>query len=205
MTGCRIAVLGAGGHAKVVVATAQAAGNTVVGLFDDDEVLEGSEILGIKVAGPIESVADCHCDAAVIAIGHNETRRRIVERVRAEWCSVIHPSALVHSSAEVGVGTVVFAGTVIQPDTVIGAHVIVNTGASVDHDCLVRDFVHIAPGVRIGGGVQIGEGTLLGIGAAVVPGVSIGASTVIGAGSVVISDVESGAIVAGVPARPIHS
>ena len=47
-----VAVLGAGGHAKVVIATLQAAGRTVRGCFDDAVGAHGTSILGVPVLGP---------------------------------------------------------------------------------------------------------------------------------------------------------
>ncbi|MBC7974610.1 MAG: transferase, partial [Myxococcales bacterium] len=40
-------VVGAGGHAKVVVASARAAGFRVVGVVDDDATRWGTEVLGV--------------------------------------------------------------------------------------------------------------------------------------------------------------
>jgi D-arabinose 1-dehydrogenase-like Zn-dependent alcohol dehydrogenase len=42
-----VAVLGVGGHAKVVIATLQAAGFTVAAVFDDDRSKQGSRLLSV--------------------------------------------------------------------------------------------------------------------------------------------------------------
>lgn len=52
-----VCVIGAGGHAKVVVATLQAAGEEVAGIYDDDASKHGSELLGVRVLGSIEAAA----------------------------------------------------------------------------------------------------------------------------------------------------
>lgn len=49
--------------------------------------------------------------------------------------------------------------------------------------------------------VRIGQGTDIGVGATILPGVKIGAFTQIGAGAVVSTDIPSGVIAAGVPAK----
>lgn len=198
----RVVVLGAGGHAKVVIATLQAAGWEVVGVFDDDQATWGGELLGLPVRGPIEAARDVDPVGAVVAVGRNRERQAVAERVEMPWISVVHPSAVVHESVRLGPGTVVFAGAVIQPDTVVGAHAILNTGASIDHDCRLGDFVHVAPGVRLAGGLVVEEGALLGIGSAIVPGIHVGAWATVGAGAVVVRNVACGATVMGVPARP---
>ena len=48
----RIVVVGAGGHAKVVIATVRAAGGDVVAAYDDDQSRWGQKILGVPVKGP---------------------------------------------------------------------------------------------------------------------------------------------------------
>lgn len=199
-----IALVGAGGHAKVVVATLRAAGRAVTACYDDDQARWASDVLGAPVRGPITSLAgDADASSVVIAIGSNEARRRWAGDLAVSWAdAAVHPRACVDETARLGPGSVVFAGAVVQPDARIGAHVIVNTCASVDHDCRIGDFAHLAPGCRLAGGVEIGEGAFLGIGAVAIPGVRIGAWARVGAGAVVIRDVEPGATVVGVPAAP---
>lgn len=197
----RAVVLGAGGHAKVVIATLQAAGWEVAGVFDDDDATWGSEILGLPVRGPLEAARDVDPDGAVVAVGRNRQRQAVAGRVELPWISVVHPSAVVHESVSLGQGTVVFAGVVIQPDTVVGAHAILNTGASVDHDCRLGDLVHAAPGSRLGGGVVAGNGALLGLGCSVLPGVTLGNWSVVGAGAAVVCDVPGETVIVGVPGR----
>jgi len=198
----QIAVIGAGGHAKVVISTLQAAGRHPAAAFDDDEGKWGSEILGVPVAGAITAVRDGEYDLGVIAIGNNSKRKEISATVTLEWITVTHPSAYVHPSASLGCGTVVFAGAVIQPETVIGDHAIVNTGATIDHDCGIGDFAHIAPGASLAGKVVVGEGTLIGIGSSVIPGIRIGSWITLGAGAVAVRDLPDKAVAIGVPARP---
>lgn len=199
-----VAVLGAGGHAKVVIATLRAAGWEVTSAWDDAEARWGEEVLGVPIRGALARAEEAGADGYVIAVGDNRERKRIAERLSGgrdlPWISAVHPAAVVHPSVALGPGTVVFAGTVIQPDTTIGRHAIVNTAASVDHDCRLGDFVHVAPGVRLAGNVTVGEGALLGIGSSVIPGLAVGAWATVGAGAAVVRPVPDGATVAGVPA-----
>jgi len=198
----RLVVLGAGGHAKVVLATAIAAGFEVVGVLDDDPAKWEQTVLGVPVTGPIRKVTSEEV-SVVLGVGDNQSRERLAG-LGLRWTSVIHPSALVHPSVEIGSGTVVFAGAVIQPDVVIGEHSIINTGATVDHDCVLGAFVHVAPGVHLSGGVKLGNGVFLGIGSAAIPGVTVGDWTVVGAGGIVVEDLPPGVTAVGVPAKTLY-
>jgi sugar O-acyltransferase (sialic acid O-acetyltransferase NeuD family) len=198
-----VVVIGAGGHAKVVVSTLLAAGIRVPCVLDDDREKWGSEIFGVPVRGPVSDGVESG-RVGVLGIGRNEERKRLAEALSLDWVTVIHPHAWVHPSVSVGAGTVVFAGAIIQPDTVIGRHAIVNTGALIDHDCEIGDYVHVAPGVRLAGDVKLDEGVFLGIGSCAIPGVRVGGWTTVGAGAVVVSDLPSEAIAVGVPARALE-
>ena len=196
----QVIVLGAGGHAKVVVSTLRAAGYEVLALYDRDPTKAGRELMGVRIR-PQEEVP--RCGLAVIGIGGNGTRRRLAEELPLlEWLTLVHPAAWVDPGVKLGPGTVVFAGAVVQPDTVIGSHVIVNTGATIDHDCVVGDFAHLAPGVHLAGDVHVGAGSFLGVGAVTIPGTRIGSWTTVGAGGVVVRNLPDGVKAVGVPAKP---
>lgn len=201
MAGSRFVVIGGGGHAKVVIAAIQSAGDRVLHVLDDDPSRWGSSLLGCAVQGPVSPEQVPAGALAVLAIGDNRRRAALAARWSLRWGTVVHASAVVHPSVVLGEGTVVFAGVVIQPDTTIGAHGIVNTMASIDHDGALGSFVHIAPGVHLAGHVTVAEGSLVGVGSAVIPKITIGAWVTVGAGSAVVRDVPDGATVAGCPAR----
>jgi UDP-perosamine 4-acetyltransferase len=196
-------VLGAGGHAKVVVATLLAAGSEVSGVFADDWQERGEELLGVPVRGPLRAALDAGVRGAVIAVGDNAARKRIAGELELPWATAVHPWACVERDVVLGPGTVVFAGAVIQPGSQIGAHVIVNTGARIDHDARIGDFSHVAPGCTLAGNVELRSGVFLGAGSTVVPGSRLGAWSTVGAGAAVVEEVAAGAIVVGVPARVI--
>jgi len=203
----KVFVIGAGGHAKVVVSLLQECRMHVAGLFDDDPQKWGTEILGVRILGPINDIKKYAQEGQfIIGIGNNRMRHDLARKWEGvlSWLSIAHPTAYVHSSVNLGPGTVVFAGAVVQPHTIIGRHSIINTGATVDHDCKLGSYVHIAPGVHVAGGVNIGEGTMLGIGASVLPGKRIGRWVTVGAGAVVIDDLADNVTAVGVPARVIR-
>ncbi len=200
----RIAVLGAGGHAAVIVATLHAMGRTVAALFDDSPKNWGKNVLGVPVRGPIAAVRESTCTRAIIGVGDNGLRKRISHEIEIEWTTAVHPFSSVHPDVTLGPGTVVFAGGIVQAGARIGAHVILNTRASVDHHCHVGDYAHIAV-AHLGGGASIGEGVFLALGSIVLPGLHVGDWAVVGAGAVVTRNVAPATTVVGVPARPIAS
>lgn len=199
-----IYVLGAGGHAKVVISTIKVLGLNIAGIFDDDLSKMGMNILGIPVLGTI-SDADAVSGYFVIGIGDNLIRKKIYSNLKnKEYIKIIHPCGFIDSTVRIGSGTVIFAGAIVQPNSHIGSHVILNTGCTIDHDCEIEDYCHIAPGVNIAGGVKIGEGAFIGIGSCVIPNVKIGKWSQIGAGSVVVDDIPPNVLAYGNPARVIR-
>ena len=200
----RVVIVGSGGHAKVVIATARAAGLEVASVADDDPARWGQRVLGIEIAGPAPPVLDDPNQLAVLAIGGNRARCARARGARGRFQTVVHPGAIVDATVRLRAGTVVFAGAVVQPDTALGEHVIVNTGASIDHDCAIGDFVHVAPGARLAGNVVLDEGAFLGIGAVAIPNLRVGAWTTVGAGAAVVCDLPANIVAAGVPARRIR-
>jgi sugar O-acyltransferase (sialic acid O-acetyltransferase NeuD family) len=194
-----VVVIGAGGHAKVVISTLAASGTPVAAVVDDDHSKWGTVAQGT----PVERLERARVGRGIVGIGDNAQRRDMVRALNLEWQTAVHPAAYVHPSAKLGRGSVVFAGAIVQPDAVIGDHVIVNTGATVDHDCVIGDFAHIAPGVHLAGSVRVGEGAFLGIGSVACPGVRIGCWARLGAGAVAIRDVPDGVLAVGVPAMEL--
>lgn len=196
-------VIGAGGHAKVAIATLQAAGVKVSAVYDDDKNKWGKEILGVPVKGGLSLLQNSPSLSAFIAVGNNFARKKISERFKLNWLNAIHPTAVVHESVHLGEGILIAAGVVVQPDVTIGSYAILNTSCRVDHDCTIGAYSHIAPGVSLAGEIRVGERTLIGVGTAIKPGIQIGSDAIVGAGSCVVKDVKDGETVAGNPAKSL--
>jgi len=199
-----IYIIGAGGHAKVVISTIRILNRKIGGIFDDDLSKRGARILDVPVLGSISEVFTLD-GSFIIAIGDNKIRKEIFERYSSlNFIKIMHPNAFVDQTVKVGSGTVIFAGAIIQPNCSIGQHSIINTGSSIDHDCEIGDFTHIAPGVNIAGGVKVKEGAFIGIGSSIIPNIEIGEWSQVGAGSVVIKDIPPKCLAYGNPARVVR-
>lgn len=198
-------VIGAGGHAKVVIEAIRAMGEEVVGVLDASPA--GSPVLGAPVLGDDEKLPTLRSEGFVylaLGIGANALREKIGRRAKTlgfEMPPVVHPSALLSPSAKLGEGVVVMARAVIGTETFLNDMAIVNTGAVLDHDNVLGVAAHVAPGCALAGNVLVGDRALIGVGSAIRPGVRIGADATIGAGSAVVADIPDGGLFGGAPAR----
>jgi sugar O-acyltransferase (sialic acid O-acetyltransferase NeuD family) len=211
-SGRRIVILGAGGHARVVLAALRACGEIVHGCLardrpdgswpgdvpwlGTDDMLNGLSRSNVLLANGIGSVADCG------------PRRAVFETAQAagfRFLTLRHPRVIIENDVVLSEGAQVMAGAILQTGVRIGANAVVNTGVVVDHDSVIGDHAHLASGSRLSGGVTVGPSAHIGAGATVIQGIVIGSGAVVGAGAVVLSDVAAKARVAGVPASPFAS
>lgn len=197
-----VIVIGGGGHAKVAIDCTREAGDTVVGILDDHLPI-GATVLDVPVLGPV-SVYSTYPDCVfLIAIGGNEIRQAISEKLDVKWYTAIHPSAVVSPYAKIGEGSVVFANAVINADVTVGRHCIINTAAVIEHDCVLSDFVHISPRAALAGNVYVDSRTQVGIGASVRQGITICSECIVGAGAVVVENIREKGIYVGIPAKKL--
>ncbi len=202
MAGRRLAIIGGGGHALVVLEAALAAGLDVAGFFDDQEA-PGLEARAARLG----SIADCAASdgGLILGIGGLGARRLLIDSLEdASWTSVVHPSAQVSASAQIGPGAYVGAGVIVNGRARVAPHAILNTGCIVEHDCEIGANVHVGPRAVLGGGVRVGDDTLVGIGATVLPLVRIGVGCVISGGGAAAHDIPDRTTAIGVPARPVR-
>lgn len=194
-----ILILGAGGHGRAVCEAARDAGFSPRGFLDARAPLP--EMLGLPVLGD-EGAHDG--GPLLIALGGNALRLAAAARLGCALPVLLHPSVIRARSAEIAEGAVVMPRAVLGALTRIGRLVLVNTGAIIEHDVVLEEGAHIAPGAVLCGGVRVGARALVGAGAVIAPNLVLGADAVVGAGAAVLADVPPGAVVAGVPGRPVN-
>ncbi|RFC63651.1 hexapeptide transferase [Fulvimarina endophytica] len=203
-----LVIIGAGGHARVVIELVRAAGRfNIVGLLDPAP--PSDRILGVKVLGDDGALADLRANGishAFVALGANAVRQRVANRL-AEMdftrpC-LAHPSAEISPSAERRAGSLVMARAVLGTEALLDEDAILNTGAVADHDVRLGACCHVAPGCALAGGVVVGARSFLGVGTSVRPEIRIGSDVVVGAGAAVVSDLSDGIRAIGVPAKPM--
>jgi sugar O-acyltransferase (sialic acid O-acetyltransferase NeuD family) len=209
----KIVVIGASGHAGVVIDIIEQENRyQIVGLLDSNTSL-GRSAFGYPILGGVSNMAELEIHGiigGIIAIGDNWSRFQVMSKIVKDvpdfqFVQAIHPSAQIGKGVTVGRGTVIMPNCVMNRDARVGDFCIVNTGATLDHNSKLGNYSSLAPGVRAAGHVSIGNYSAIGIGASIKHGLSIGHHTVIGAGAVVLKDVPDHVVCYGVPASIVRT
>jgi len=193
-----VILLGAGGHAKVLLDSLRLEGRNVTGLLSPD-LEKGSRFLGLEVFGDDEqlkeySPTEIDLVNGIGSLPFQDLRWSVSNKVRSwgyKLLTIIHPSAIVSSRVSMEEGVQIMAGCVIQAGCIIGRDTIINTGCTIDHDCEIDQNTHIAPGCTLSGGVNIGKSVHIGTGTSIIQNVAIGEGTVVAAGTTLYKDVEA--------------
>ncbi len=205
MNNKKLAIIGAGGHGRVLADIARLNNYRYIVFADDNEKL--TECGGYPIVCKINDVLKFINEEydIVVAVGNSKLRQGIQESLSnfGKVVSLIHPNSTVSSDVVIGEGTVIMAGAVINPGTKIGNGCIINTGATVDHDNVIGDYAHVSVGAHLAGTVLIGKRTWIGAGVIISNNINICDDCIIGAGAVVINDIEVSGTYVGIPARKV--
>lgn len=173
-----IAIIGTGGHARVVQDVLLQRDGALYAPYHSNDVPDGARLyLGIG-------------NRPVVGNSGLEVRALLFAEFGPRIDTLVAPTANVRS--RLGVGAQVLTNAVIQVGCVVGDNVLVNTGAVVEHDCFIGDHTHIAPGALLCGGASVGSMTHIGARAVVKQGVKIGSGCVVGMGAVVRRNMADG-------------
>jgi len=195
----KLVIIGAGGHAKVILDIAQKCGFDILGFLDDNAI---GEILGYSVLGKVSDCVKFDKDIRFfVAIGKNEIREKITETYNLKCATLIHPSAQIGIDVKIGSGTVVMANAVVNPSANIGKGCIINSSSIVEHDCEMGDYSHISPAAVLCGTVKIGKKVHIGGASVVKNNIKICSDVTVGIGAAVTKDITETGIYIGVPAR----
>lgn len=144
MSGPKHIVVGAGGHARVLIKALQRHGAEIIGITDANPALKGKQIAGLLVLGPDDLLGDYSREVLLVnglgSVSSMTSRRAVFERLHGlgfKFVTVVHPSAICEDDALLGEGAQVMAGVVIQIGCSFGPNSIVNTRATIDHDCQI--------------------------------------------------------------------
>jgi sugar O-acyltransferase (sialic acid O-acetyltransferase NeuD family) len=187
-----IAIIGAGGHGKVVGEIALLNQYKTIDFFDDQ--VNKIKKFPFKVLGTLNDLKDNlkNYDVFFVAIGDNQIRHDKMKwliKEKVKIVSLIHPRATISRFSSLGVGTCVMANAAVNPGTLIKEGVIINTSSSIDHDCSIENYAHISPNCSLSGSVKIGKFTHLGTGTSVHPGINIGQNVKTGISSKIYRDI----------------
>ena len=188
----KIAIIGAGGHGKVVGEIALLNEYKSIHFFDDK--YKEIKDFPFNISGSINCLKNNlnDYDKFFVAIGNNVKRFEKFEWLKKQQVNIVnllHPNSTISKFSYLGAGTCVMANAVVNPGSLIKEGVIINTSASIDHDCFIDDFAHISPNCSLSGNVSVGKFTQLGTGTSVHPGINIGKNIKTGIGSKIYKNI----------------
>lgn len=201
-----LVLLGAGGHARVLLALAREVGYQILGVCDPSLAADAvSNWEGLEVLGDECTLERLEPDRIALMLGIGQLAKgNLRERIYTSWRergynfpAMVHPFTWVAPDVLLRSGAQVMAGAVIQAGCEVGDNSIVNTRASIDHDCRIGRNVHVGPGATLCGKVIVEDGAFIGAGATVIQGLRIGTRSVLGAGVTLVRDLEPGMLIVG--------
>ena len=193
-----VIVLGAGGHAMVVVDILQQLKVKILAIVSKDKpkkcsVFEDLPFLGNDSAVFDFSPNDVYLVNGIGSLPGSKVRAdifRFYKNANYEFMSVISPNSIISTYAKVEEGVHIFANTVINAGATIGANTIINTGCVVEHECKIGKNNHIAPGACLSGSVITNEYVHIGVGANIIQGVEVGKNSVVASGASLTEDLD---------------
>jgi sugar O-acyltransferase (sialic acid O-acetyltransferase NeuD family) len=200
-------VVGAGGHARVIISLLRECGKVPIAILDVNEPQADELIMGVPVVSAKTSLIDFSENSQFdfyIAMGDNNTRLSWWEKLTSKGLScpnLISPFAKIDITTSLGGGNVICGNVFIGPEVIVGSNNIINTGAIIEHEVVIGSHSHLAPGSVIAGRVNISDLCFFGAGSTVIDKLNVSRGVTLGAGGILIrhAEVENG-IYTGCPA-----
>jgi sugar O-acyltransferase (sialic acid O-acetyltransferase NeuD family) len=200
-----LAVIGAGGHARSLIALLESRSFRILGIFDDsyapgsEELICGYPLMGSLAQAPAAA-------PLVLAVGDNDRRAELFARFKARLHreSLLHRQAFVSPGVRLGAANQLFGNVFVNSQAVLGDNNIINTGAIIEHETHIGSHNHISVGTILCGRVTVGDYCMIGAGTTIIDKVSVCSRVVIGAGSSVIKDIIEPGTYVGSPARRVR-
>jgi acetyltransferase EpsM len=191
-------IFGGGGQGKTIIDLVQAMGTyRVVGVIDDN-LPNGSEVLGVPVLGGAQDLEAWHSRGvhlaanAVGGIGNVAVRIKIFDllaKAGFAFPALVHPSAVIEPSAILEGGVQILPQAYVGSAARIGFGTVLNAGVIVSHDCVLGQVVNLSPGAALAGNVRVENHAQIGMLATVNMQITIGAGALLGNGCTVKADV----------------
>lgn len=204
-------LVGGGGHCKSCIDVIEKEGNySIEGIIDTIEKI-GTQTLGYKVIADDNSLNEYVAQGYffLITIGQiksSKKRRELYNSLakrKANFATIISPTATVSRYAQIGKGTIVMHGVHVNAGASVGENVILNTGCLIEHDTRVGDHVHISTHAVLNGAAVVEDGCFIGSNSVLNHEVKIEKEVIVGSGSVVVSNILEPGVYAGCPARKL--
>ena len=190
-------IIGAGGHASVLVDILMQQNREILGIVSPQ--IESESLVKINAAHYLKDEDVLGFDSKEIklvngvgSLPNSMLRAALYKKFSEagyEFETIVADSSTVSSFATLLEGVQILHGAIIQAGSVIGENSIVNTGAQVDHDCQIGHNNHIAPGAILSGGVATEEFVHFGTNSAAMQYIKIGRHSVVGAGATATQDI----------------
>lgn len=173
-----IILIGAGGHAKVVVQALESRGYFLRGYVDPTPAkwldkhhiphLSQDQLAALLPSCPQLAIGflGLNCDS----LKRRLTLQKDCEKKGGIFPPVLHRAAHISPSSCISPGAQVLTAAIIHPHATIGAAAVINTAAIIEHDATIGEGSHIAPRATVLGGASVGSCCFLGAGSVLIQG-----------------------------------